>query len=120
MNEKLKVLKMLEEGKITAEEAEKLLNAIDRENVKGKRLVIRVKGPDENINLSLPLNFIKAMMKFSGKCINLIPEDAKEKMKEQGVDISKVLEEIDFNFPDEQQVIVEGRDSDSEFYIGIE
>jgi hypothetical protein len=31
MNEKLKVLKMLEEGKITAEEAEKLLNAINME-----------------------------------------------------------------------------------------
>lgn len=124
MNEnKLKILKMLEEGKINSEQAYKLLNAAEEERVKGKKLVIRVKGPNENVNLTIPLGIVKSMIRLSGKFVNFIPNEAKIKMEEKGIDTSKINEFIESfteEFPDSPQVLIEGRENEEEFYIAIE
>lgn len=124
MNEnKLKILKMLEEGKINSEQAYKLLNAAEEERIKGKKLVIRVKGQNENVNLSIPLGIVKSMIRLSGKFVNFIPNEAKIRMEEKGIDTSKINEFIESfteEFPDSPQVLIEGRENDEEFYIAIE
>ncbi|MEW9077078.1 SHOCT-like domain-containing protein [Terrisporobacter glycolicus] len=85
MEDKKRILKMVEEGKITAEEAIKLLDVLDsnekcdivvKEEViedddffdikndgkKGKMLFVRVKSQDgSKVKVNIPLEFIKIM-----------------------------------------------------------
>ncbi|MDF2699860.1 MAG: hypothetical protein K0Q49_1416 [Haloplasmataceae bacterium] len=75
MNEEIKtILKMVESGKITAEEGEKLITSIDNKNVKtistptGKKfLKIEVYSNDEEktkVKVNIPLNLAKAVLKM--------------------------------------------------------
>lgn len=87
MEDKLRILKMLEEGKITSEEAAKLLSALGEEkenktvvkaesnlseffNIpensgKGKMLYVRVlTGEGDNVKITLPVEVIKLMGKI--------------------------------------------------------
>lgn len=85
MEDKKRILKMVEEGKITAEEAIKLLEVLDYEGScetvvksemvedddffdikndgnKGKMLFVRVKSKDgSKVKVNIPLEFIKIM-----------------------------------------------------------
>jgi hypothetical protein len=109
MNEEaLKVLKMIEEGKITADEGKKLLEALSsgEEEVKEKktaapdkknkilRVIVDTKGQDvENarVRINIPLEVAK---KFAGLTA-LIPKEAREEMLDKGVDIDAInLEEL--------------------------
>jgi len=70
MSEKKKILNMVADGKISAEEAEKLISAINsepaRETNKSK-LVIRITNEAQGktkLNIALPLNVIKLGLKF--------------------------------------------------------
>lgn len=91
--EKRKVLKMLEEGKITADDAMKLLASLERSSepgIKGKKLRIRVTDRQTNkpkVNLTIPLGLAKVVAKF-------IPSKAKAKLQEEGVDIDSLLSQI--------------------------
>lgn len=120
---KLKILKMLEEGKINSEQAYKLLNAAEDDKLRGKKIVIKVKGPNENVNLSIPLSVVKGMLKLSGKFFNFIPDNAKAKIEEKGIDTARLeetIENLGDVFPDSPQVLIEGKEDDEEFYIAIE
>jgi len=101
-NERRQILTMLAEGKITAEEAEKLLDAIgakktgeteQAESKSGKTpkfLCVRVDTDEpgkEKVNIKIPLMLIKAGVKLKG----LIPGEAKAK-------ISGALHEKGLNF----------------------
>ena len=98
MNEEiLRILKMLEEGKIDAEKAESLIDALN--NPKGfpttsieqdKMLKVRVNSTKgDNINVNIPVKFIKTL----GSAIKKIP-------KVQGVegiediDVQAILEAV--------------------------
>lgn len=78
MNEKLQILNMVKEGKISPEEGVKLLEAIgatDSGNeisfseTKAKWLKIRVFDPDDNtkVNVTLPIALINVGVKLAGK-----------------------------------------------------
>lgn len=102
MEEKTRILKMLEEGKINAEEAEKLLESIEKKvpavkgccsvsTGKGKKLKIRVEpkeGRGERVNVSIPLSLAKLVSNF-------IPREQMKKMEESGVDMDTILSHID-------------------------
>lgn len=98
MNKESKlILDMLAEGKITAEEAERLLskvgNAPETATVaeqksprpgKLKYLRVLVESKDgDNVNVRVPLALVKAGIKLKG----VIPKEAHEKMYEKGVDL---------------------------------
>jgi len=91
--EKMKILRMLEEGKITAEDAMKLLSTIEQaeENKgKGKKLRVRVTDRQTNkpkVNLTIPVGLAKVVAKF-------IPSKAKQKLEREGIDIDSVLSQI--------------------------
>ncbi|HID11401.1 MAG TPA: hypothetical protein EYP17_08895 [Candidatus Latescibacteria bacterium] len=91
--ERLRVLKMLEEGKISVEEAAKLLEALEAPQEepsaegKAKWLRVRVAGADEQVNVNLPLSLAKLALRF-------IPKEAKVKMEERGVDLEQILGEL--------------------------
>lgn len=105
--ERKRILNMVAEGKISVEEAEKLLNALNAESVKvvnlGKekktaaglkylRVVVDSKEGD-NVNVRIPVALLRAGLKLSA----LIPPQAyqkiNEKMAESGIemDINSLL-----------------------------
>jgi hypothetical protein len=94
-DEKDRVLKLLEEKKITAEEAAKLLDAINRsEGGGGQRnrfLKVRVFDRDSDrakVNVTLPIGLVKWGM-------NLIPDEAKAKIEEQEIDMKLITEALE-------------------------
>ena len=94
--EELKILRMLEEGKITAEQAEKLLEALrkpeeepEAKSRKAKWLRIRVyeNGREKpTVNINLPIALVKGLTKMGVKFMNMVPDRVRERMEEQGVD----------------------------------
>lgn len=75
--ETLRVLKMVEEGKLSAEKASELLAAMDvkeekaiviSENYKKKILRIKVDSADgDKVNVNLPVSVISSILKATGK-----------------------------------------------------
>ena len=110
-NERKQILEMLAEGKINADEAERLLDAVDQNareaktveatpnGKKPKFIHIQVEGAKgskhENVNIKVPIMILKAGMKLG----TMIPDQAKEKMShhlgEKGInlDLSKLRSE---------------------------
>ncbi|MBU2529828.1 MAG: hypothetical protein KKD35_02210 [Elusimicrobia bacterium] len=97
--EKVRILKMLEEGKIGTEDAAKLLDAIEKsedngEHAKvGKTLKIKVYENDSTrpkVNLNIPIGWSKFLMPF-------VESKIQDKLKAKGVDIDidKIKEEME-------------------------
>ena len=94
--ERLKILTMLEEGKIKADEAARLLEAVGGSGAeaeaaattkgRGRTLHIRVfRGGSErpNVNVNIPLSLAKWALKF-------VPADAKARMGDKEIDLDEL------------------------------
>jgi len=99
--ERLRILEMVAEGKISAEEAEKLMETMEESDnkyqgktqrpsaKKSKSLKILVQeGGKEKVNLSIPLSLAQA---FSG----FIPENTKSKLEDKNINITELLENLE-------------------------
>jgi hypothetical protein len=91
-DEKDRVLKLLEEKKITAEEAARLLDAISHSEGGDRRnRFLKVRVFDRNsqqVNVTLPIGLVKWGMNF-------IPESAKAKIEEQEIDMKLITEALE-------------------------
>ena len=91
-DEKDRVLKLLEEKKITAEEAARLLDAISHsEDGDRRNRFLKVRVFDRNsqqVNVTLPIGLVKWGMNF-------IPESAKAKIEEQEIDMKLITEALE-------------------------
>ncbi len=78
VEEKMQILTMVKDGKITAEEGVKLLDALDNNvntvdnaniNTKAKWLKIKVFDPEDStkVNVTLPISLINLGVKFASK-----------------------------------------------------
>jgi predicted metal-dependent phosphotriesterase family hydrolase len=93
--ERMQILRMVEERKISAEEAARLLDALEpQEETAGsgeaKKVRIRVtdiETQQHKVNLSIPLGLAKIAMKF-------IPPKTKRKLAEEGVDVDAVMKQV--------------------------
>lgn len=104
MNEEIsKILKMVEDGKITADKAQELIEAIgdkstnasvqlvQDDDIMNKMLKIKVNSHDGDVvNVNLPVKFIKTTLKAVGK----IPLDTYAKGMEN-VDLNLIADAID-------------------------
>jgi len=97
--ERKKILEMLAAGKISVDEAERLLSALGGADAEAgapqaatagrgpKFLRVEVRDGDDNVDVRVPLALIRAGMKFQ----SLIPEHAKvkigEKLDEKGIQL---------------------------------
>jgi hypothetical protein len=100
MNEETaKILKMVEDGKITADKAQALIESLKDRNtqlapdddIMEKMLMIKVNSHEgDNVNVKLPVKFIKVMLKTVGK----IPiSDGVKGM--ENIDLNLISEAID-------------------------
>ena len=100
MNEEVKrILKMVEDGKIDTEKASELIEAlngkpepqqISRITNSDKMLRVRViSGTDDNVNVNIPINFLKAI----GTAVNNIKIPGVS--EQEGIDIKMIMEAID-------------------------
>jgi hypothetical protein len=93
-DEQDRVLKLLEEKKITAEEAARLLDAISHSDGGGGRnRFLKVRVFDRNseqakVNVTLPIGVVKWGMNF-------MPESAKAKIEEQEIDMKLITEALE-------------------------
>lgn len=124
MEERARILKLLEQGKISAEEADKLLQSIDKKlratasaepsRGKGKKLKIIVESKSEggdNVNISVPLSLAKLVAGF-------IPKERQKTMESAGVDLGAILGHIEeLESMEEDIVNVESGEEKVRIYI---
>lgn len=116
--ENLRILKMVEEGKISADKASELIEAMEKQEIKpvilsetykNKMLKIKVDSADgDKVNVNLPVTVISAVLKATGKLP--IKVDGLD-----GIDINQVTATIVAAFENElsgEIVNVESADGD--------
>ncbi len=95
--EKMKILEMLQEGKINAEEAATLLDALEEDigqetsSAPGKILKIKVSDKQSGavkVNMGFPLRFARFLK-------DLIPASERARIESQGVDLDAVFTNLD-------------------------
>lgn len=97
MSEKMRILEMIQEGKITAAEGMDLLKAFEEteermsHDASGRFLRVRVSGDKaKKVNVNIPVKLIKVFSRFASFGTNLIPEEARREMEKKGIDLSKM------------------------------
>ncbi|HLS52681.1 MAG TPA: hypothetical protein VK031_01795 [Tissierellaceae bacterium] len=98
MPEKLQILNMVSEGKISAEEGMELLSALDepkqdgRDRQKRRSLRVKIHGPSEDakVNATIPISLIRLGFKLASK---LSPEFREAGLAE--IDLEEIIEAID-------------------------
>lgn len=95
-----RILKMVEDGKMTSEEANELIGVLNtnqqqstQTGVLGKMFRIRVKsGENDKVNINIPLAIVKGLLKMGHGIAASIPE-AKQYLEE--IDINLILHAIE-------------------------
>ncbi len=135
--ERQRILEMVGAGKLTAQEAVKLLEALEEhqektaEPSKGRQprwLRIYVKDDEEEINIKIPWRLVAWMLKFSSLGLRFVPTRAREVMEEQGISadqVREILSHLDQSFQDleaeglagEELIRVEGEDEEVRIWL---
>ncbi|MBP7891970.1 MAG: hypothetical protein KA063_00340 [Firmicutes bacterium] len=110
--EKKQILEMVRDGKLTVEEAQKIIEAMDQGDedataVTATRpprfLRIRVKDEDgAKVNVSVPLSLVRVLWKF-------IPRDAMRELEGHNIDVDSILVAVNEGA---QGVLVDVEDED--------
>ena len=111
--DRLRILKMVQEGKVSPEEGENLIQALGEtpsiENTPAKNhkfLKIRVRQGDKTkVNVTIPMSLAKLGLKF-------IPKDAQMTLGEQKIDLDEILRIIDEGVPDGKIVDIDASDDE--------
>lgn len=99
--EKIKVLQLLEDGKITSAEAVELLNTLESaaENKPGsggehqadqRALRVRVDGDKTRVNVNIPMSLLRVASRIGMLGMQWLPEEANEQIKRQGIDLAQI------------------------------
>ncbi|HZS93768.1 MAG TPA: hypothetical protein VFA78_03155 [Chloroflexota bacterium] len=139
-DERRRILRMVAEGKVSAEEAADLLDALQEprpapepersyaelhpypvspvppvpqtDQVRGRALVIRISEGDENsVNLRIPLGLAKAAGKF-------LPRRAEHDLREHGIDLPAVFDGVSSGVEVGPLLMIQ--DGGDTVYIGVE
>lgn len=119
--EKLKILQMIQEGKVTPAEGMELLKALDESEtapaaqptaqqtrLSNRFLHVKVNTPDTTkVNVNIPLNLVKVASKFAVFGMNYIPDSARQEMLAKGIDLSKI--DLDELVAQIEQGLVDGK-----------
>jgi hypothetical protein len=114
-DERDRILKLLEEKKITADDAARLLDAMNKSESGGRPnrfLKVRVckAGSDRpNVNITLPIGLVKWGM-------HMMPASAKAKIEEQEIDMRVVTEALEKGITGK---IVDVHDEDKDEHVEV-
>lgn len=133
-SEKLKILEMIQEGKLSSSEGLELLNALQEVDKKEKNLLmdktngsnkerflrVRVSGDGtgvKKVDVNIPLSLLKIASKFVNMGMGMIPKEAREEMEKKGIDIAQIdfdelVQLIDQGLSDGKLVDVDVNDSE--------
>lgn len=96
-SEKMKILEMIQDGKISADQGLELLEALDvsESNITIEKpnrfLKIKVtNNGQKKVNVNIPMGIVKAAGKFATMGMKMIPENARKEMQKNGVDLSEI------------------------------
>ncbi len=103
--ERLRILEMIEQGKITAAEGLELLKAIEETDFQAEAaparyanrfLRVRVDGEKTaKVNVNVPFSLIRTATKLVNIATGFIPPEAKSEMERKGINLEKLdLDEI--------------------------
>lgn len=95
--ERYKILQMVAEGKITPEEADRLLGAIKDSTEKGRYFRVRVfdRGRDKpKVKVDIPVGVIKLASKLSTVFKGVLPEGFKMNIKGQEIQLDQISPEM--------------------------
>lgn len=115
-DERMKILEMLAQGKISAAEANDILGTLDDKDVaKPQRqprfLKIRVaEDGKEKVNVNLPISLAKIAVKF-------LPEEAKKEIARQGIDLDDILTLVASELTQGPIVTVDDGDDHVEIFV---
>jgi hypothetical protein len=120
--EKKRIMKMLEDGKINADEAYRLLEAIEKKGEKeGKFFRVEVEsGGEKKVNIKIPFVVATKLMKVGGKLVTKFSKEAREKLKEYDIDIEEILKSLEEELYDIPSTIVDINEDRERIKIWIE
>lgn len=118
-DERMRILKMVEEGKIDVDEANNLLETLEGDNKPEKKISSKSKSikilveenGEEKVNISIPMILAKSFMKF-------LPKNAKESLNNQNVDLDEVINSVDSEI--EGGTLVDIKDGTDHVIIKVE
>lgn len=123
--ERKRILNMLDEGTIDVDEADELLSSLQKGRSEGEKLENQVKSVEEasflkilviedgeeKVNITFPVGLAKFLE-------GVLPDKAQTKLDEKGVDLGKVINEIEKGTFDGKLVDIEDGDSRVEIRLG--
>ncbi len=120
--EKKRIMKMLEDGKINADEAYRLLEAIEKKGEKeGKFFRVEVEsGGEKKVNIKIPFVVATKLMKVGGKLVTKFSKEAREKLEEYDIDIEEILKSLEEELYDIPSTIVDINEDRERIKIWIE
>lgn len=106
-SEKLKILEMIQEGKISSNEGLELLNALQETDKtekavslsklmtsrKERFLRVKVSGDGtgvKKVDVNIPLSLLKVASRFVNIGMGMVPKEARDEMEKKGIDIAKI------------------------------
>jgi hypothetical protein len=110
MDDKTRILNMVSEGKITVEEAAKLLDALEKNDkgaaepiaLKGKqgrkptKLKVNIDAGENNkkskVNVNIPLSLVRTIGPIISKNM---PKEAQDEMNKKGIDVVGIMDSIE-------------------------
>lgn len=109
MDEKTRILNMVSEGKLTAEEATRLLDALGGTAPKAEEIVLKdkrgrkptklhvnidtgEKSKNARVNIKIPLTLIRTLGPILSKSM---PKEAKDELDKNGIDLQTIINSID-------------------------
>lgn len=121
--EKERILKMLEEGKINADEAYRLLDTIEKKTDEGKGRFFRIEvesGGERKVNVKIPTVIATKLMKVGGKLVSKFSTVASEKLEEYDIDIEEILKSVEDELYDIPSTIIDIDEDGEKIKIWIE
>jgi len=91
--EMIKVLRLLEEKKITADEAARLIDALKDDKGTAKHLRVRVfsEGKTEpRVRVDIPWSVVTTFVRFGGSVHSMFPQDFKINVKDREINIGEL------------------------------
>lgn len=89
MNDRLRILEMVKDGKVTPEEAARLLDELDRApRPAGRTLRVRIRrAGGQSVQFTVPVS-------VAGTVLTLIPEATRAKLEQRGIDLTELVRAV--------------------------